>query len=710
MRRILVTSALPYANGPLHIGHLVEYTQTDIWVRHQKMAGNECYYVCADDTHGTPIMLRAQSEGITPEELIARVGAEHAADFAAFGIDFDHFHSTNAPENRARTEEIFQALDAGGHIARRTIRQAYDAKAGMFLPDRYVKGTCPRCKAPDQYGDSCEKCGATYSPSELIDPVSAVSGTTPEERDSEHLFFQLGHFESLLKDWVRSGTVDAGVANKLDEWFSAGLRDWDISRDAPYFGFGIPGAPGKFFYVWLDAPIGYIGSFDALSAKRGVDVAAAHAEFWGAEGARAAGTELYHFIGKDILYFHALFWPAVLNGAGLRTPNGVFVHGFLTVNGQKMSKSRGTFITARQYLDLLPAEPLRFYFASKLTPGLDDIDLSLEDFTSRFNAEVVGKVVNIGSRCAGFLTRSFEGRLAETLPEPGLFAEFVAARPRIQALYEARDYAAAVREVMALADKANQYIDTQKPWLLAKDPARAAEVQTVCTQGLNLFRSLVGFLKPVMPQLAAGAEAFLQAPITRWEHLDTPLLNHAIRTYEALATRLDAKVAAQLVVTPPTAGEPVAAEKAVAGSKKTGEPVVPGGSPTKPAGASQATNASSAAAAEIDLEALMKVELRVAEVLEAAAVDGSDKLLKLRVSLGTSAEGTALERTIFSGIRSAYAPEHLVGRQVVIVANLKPRKMRFGTSEGMVLAAENGEGGIFVLSPDSGAVTGSLIK
>ncbi len=710
MRRILVTSALPYANGPLHIGHLVEYTQTDIWVRHQKMAGNECYYVCADDTHGTPIMLRAQSEGITPEELIARVGAEHAADFAAFGIDFDHFHSTNAPENRARTEEIFQALDAGGHIARRTIRQAYDAKAGMFLPDRYVKGTCPRCKAPDQYGDSCEKCGATYSPSELIDPISAVSGTTPEERDSEHLFFQLGHFETLLKDWVRSGTVDAGVANKLDEWFSAGLRDWDISRDAPYFGFGIPGAPGKFFYVWLDAPIGYIGSFDALSAKRGVDVAAAHAEFWRAEGARAAGTELYHFIGKDILYFHALFWPAVLNGAGLRTPNGVFVHGFLTVNGQKMSKSRGTFITARQYLDLLPAEPLRFYFASKLTPGLDDMDLSLEDFTSRFNAEVVGKVVNIGSRCAGFLTRSFDGRLAETLPEPGLFAEFVAARPRIQALYEARDYAAAVREVMALADKANQYIDTQKPWLLAKDPARAAEVQAVCTQGLNLFRSLVGFLKPVMPQLAAGAEAFLQAPISRWEHLDTPLLNHAIRTYEALATRLDAKTVAQLVVTPPTAGEPVAAAKSAAGNKKSGEPVGVSQPSTKPIDAAPATSSSSAAAAEIDLDALLKVELRVAEVLEASAVEGSDKLLKLRVSLGTSAEGTALERTIFSGIRSAYAPEQLVGRQVVIVANLKPRKMRFGTSEGMVLAAENGEGGIFVLSPDSGAVTGSLIK
>jgi methionyl-tRNA synthetase len=714
MRRILVTSALPYANGPLHLGHLVEYTQTDIWVRHQKLAGNECYYVCADDTHGTPIMLRAQSEGITPEELIARVGAEHAADFAAFGIDFDHFHSTNAPENRARTEQIFQSLDAAGHIARRTIRQAYDAKAGMFLPDRYVKGTCPRCKAADQYGDSCEKCGATYSPSELIDPVSAVSGTTPEERDSEHLFFQLGHFEPLLKEWVRSGTVDSGVANKLDEWFTAGLRDWDISRDAPYFGFGIPGAPGKFFYVWLDAPIGYIGSFDALSAKRGVDVAATHDEFWGAEGARKAGTELYHFIGKDILYFHALFWPAVLNGAGMRTPNGVFVHGFLTVNGQKMSKSRGTFITARQYLDLLPAEPLRFYFASKLTPGLDDMDLSLEDFTSRFNAEVVGKVVNIGSRCAGFLTRSFEGRLAASLPEPALFAEFAAARPRIQALYEARDYAAAVREVMMLADKANQYIDTQKPWLLAKDPARAQEVQAVCTQGLNLFRSLVGFLKPVMPNLAAGAEAFLQAPLSRWEQLDTPLLDHAIRTYEALATRLDSKVVAQLVVTPPTVSEPAAETKPAqskAAQEQTSAPKEGGAKKTGPSSQSASiSTATTSSPEEIDLEALLKVELRVAEVLEASTVEGSDKLLKLRVSLGTHAEGTVIERTIFSGIRSAYAPEQLVGRQVVIVANLKPRKMRFGTSEGMVLAAENGAGGIFVLSPDAGAVTGSLIN
>jgi methionyl-tRNA synthetase len=714
MRRILVTSALPYANGPLHLGHLLEYTQTDLWVRHQKLAGNECYYVCADDTHGTPIMLRAQSEGITPEELIARVGAEHAADFAAFGIDFDHFHSTNAPENRARTEQIFQSLDAAGHIARRTIRQAYDAKAGMFLPDRYVKGTCPRCKAADQYGDSCEKCGATYSPSELIDPVSAVSGTTPEERDSEHLFFQLGHFEPLLKAWVRSGTVDSGVANKLDEWFTAGLRDWDISRDAPYFGFGIPGAPGKFFYVWLDAPIGYIGSFDALSAKRGVDVAATHDEFWGAEGARKAGTELYHFIGKDILYFHALFWPAVLNGASMRTPNGVFVHGFLTVNGQKMSKSRGTFITARQYLDLLPAEPLRFYFASKLTPGLDDMDLSLEDFTSRFNAEVVGKVVNIGSRCAGFLTRSFEGRLAASLPEPALFAEFAAARPRIQALYEARDYAAAVREVMMLADKANQYIDTQKPWLLAKDPARAQEVQAVCTQGLNLFRSLVGFLKPVMPNLAAGAEAFLQAPLSRWEQLDTPLLDHAIRTYEALATRLDSKVVAQLVVTPPTVSEPAAEAKPAqskAAQEQTSAPKEGGAKKAGPSSQSASiSTATTSSPEEIDLEALMKVDLRVAEVLEASTVEGSDKLLKLRVSLGTHAEGTVIERTIFSGIRSAYAPEQLVGRQVVIVANLKPRKMRFGTSEGMVLAAENGAGGIFVLSPDAGAVTGSLIK
>ena len=708
MRRILVTSALPYANGPLHFGHLIEATQTDIWVRHQRLSGHECWYVCADDTHGTPVMLKAQAEGLTPEALIGQIREEHVAALSAFGIGVDHFHSTHTPENRARTEQVFHALDAGGHIARRTIRQAYDATAGMFLPDRYVKGTCPRCKSPDQYGDSCEKCGATYSPSDLIDPISAISGTRPEERDSEHLFFQLAHFESLLRQWVRSGTVDAGVANKLDEWFAAGLRDWDISRDAPYFGFEIPGAPGKYFYVWLDAPIGYIGSFDALSAKRGVAVEAAYREFWDATGAQAAGTELYHFIGKDILYFHALFWPAVLDGAGMRTPNGVFVHGFLTVNGQKMSKSRGTFITARQYLDLLPAEPLRFYFASKLTPGLDDMDLNLEDFTTRFNAEVVGKVVNIGSRCAGFLTRGFAGRLAASLPEPGLFAEFVAARPRIEALYEGRDYAAVVREVMALADKANQYIDTQKPWLLAKDPARAADVQRVCTQGLNLFRWLVGFLKPVMPQLATDAERFLQSPVDRWHELDTPLLNQEIRAYEALATRLDPKVVAQLVM---GGGEATPAATAATGdTKRSSTPARPDKAEKPKAAAAATAGADSTTPAEIDLETLMKVDLRVAEVLEAATVDGSDKLLRLRVSLGAGADGTMQERTIFSGIRSAYAPEQLVGRQVIIVANLKPRKMRFGTSEGMVLAAEDGKDGIFVLSPDAGAATGSLVK
>ncbi len=711
MRRILVTSALPYANGPLHIGHLVEYTQTDIWVRHQRLAGNACTYVCADDTHGTPIMLRAQTEGITPEALIARVGAEHARDFADFGIGFDHFHSTHAPENQHRTEQIFAALEAAGHITRRTIRQAYDAQAGMFLPDRYVKGTCPRCAAPDQYGDSCEKCGATYSPSELLNAVSVVSGTTPEERESEHLFFQLGHFEPLLREWVRSGTVDTSVANKLDEWFNAGLRDWDISRDSPYFGFGIPGAPGKFFYVWLDAPIGYIGSFDALSAKRGVDVASAYAEFWDAAGAAAANTELYHFIGKDILYFHALFWPAVLHGAGLRTPNGVFVHGFLTVNGQKMSKSRGTFITARHYLELLPPEALRFYFASKLTAGLDDLDLSLEDFTSRFNAEVVGKVVNIGSRCAGFLTRSFDGRLAAALPEPALYAEFVAGRAQITALYESRDYAAALREVMLLADKANQYIDTQKPWLLAKDPARTADVQAVCSQGINLFRVLVGLLKPVMPQMAAAAESFLQAPVTYWSDLDAPLLDHTLRPYEPLATRLDPKVVALLVVTPTADAAPssTGASSPTAATPASTTPT-PAAAPVKAPVSTPAAARELPSAATIDIEALLKVELRVAKVLEASWVEGSDKLLKLRVSLGVAADGTADERTIFSGIRAAYAPEQLVDRQVVIVANLKPRKMRFGMSEGMVLAAEDGQGGIYVLSPDVGAITGSLIK
>ncbi len=666
-RKILVTSALPYANGPTHLGGMTEMVQTDIWVRFQRMRGHHCIYVCADDTHGTPIMLQARSEGISPEELIERVGAERRRSFAAFHISFDNYYTTHSPENRHYTELVFKALDAAGHIARRKVTQAYDEQAGMFLPDRYVKGTCPRCGTADQYGDSCEACGATYSPSDLKDPVSVLSGTRPVERESEHLFFRLGDFEPMLRQWTRSGTLHEAVANKLDEWFEAGLRDWDVSRDAPYFGFEIPGAPGKYFYVWLDAPIGYMASFANLCARTGLDFD----EYWRPGG----DTELHHFIGKDILYFHSLFWPATLEGAGFRKPTGVYVHGFLTVNGQKMSKSRGTFITAGRYLEHLPPEYFRYFIAAKIGPGVDDIDMNLEEFATRVNAEIVGKLVNIASRCAPFISRGHGGRLAPALPEPGLYAEFVAASDRIAALYEAREYSSAVREIMALADRANQYIDQRKPWLLAKDPERAAEVQAVATQALNLFRVLMTWLKPVLPEMAARAEAFLGTGEAGWDSVARPLLGSAIQPYEPLATRVDAKQVGALVESPAPAAPAVA-------------PAGPG-----------------VQVAPVTIEDFARLDLRIARILAAEAVEGADKLLKLTLDAG---EGT---RTVFAGIRQAYDdPSVLLGRHVVLLANLKPRKMRFGVSEGMVLAAGPGGADIFLVSPDDGAAPGMQVK
>jgi len=666
-RKILVTSALPYANGPTHLGHVTETVQTDIWVRFQRMRGHDCLYVCADDTHGTPIMLAARAEGISPEQLIARVGAERRQSFAGFLIRFDNYYTTHSPENRHYTELVFKALDAAGHIARRKVTQAYDEQAGMFLPDRYVKGTCPRCGTADQYGDSCESCGATYSPNDLKDPVSVLSGTRPVERESEHLFFRLGDFEPMLREWTRSGALHEAVANKLDEWFEAGLKDWDVSRDAPYFGFEIPGAPGKYFYVWLDAPIGYMASFANLCARTGLDFDA----YWHPGG----GTELHHFIGKDILYFHSLFWPATLDGAGFRKPDGVYVHGFLTINGQKMSKSRGTFITAARYLEHLPAEYFRYFIAAKLGPGVDDIDMNLEEFTTRINAEVVGKLVNIASRCAAFITRGHEGRLADALPEPQLYQSFLAEGERIAALYEAREYASAVREIMALADRANQYIDQRKPWVLAKDPARAAEVQSVATQGLNLFRLLMTWLKPVLPDMAQRAEQFLGTAEGDWGSVAEPLLGSTIRPYEPLATRLDVKEVNKLVATEPPARQDAAR---------------PAPAPAGPE--------------EISIEDFAKLDLRVARVVSAEAVEGADKLVKLVVETGDST------RTVFAGIRQAYEPASLVGRQVVLLANLKPRKMRFGVSEGMVLAAGPGGSDIFLVSPDDGAAPGMQVK
>jgi methionyl-tRNA synthetase len=670
-RRILVTSALPYANGPTHLGHMTEVVQCDIWVRAMRLSGHECIYVCADDTHGTPIMLKAEAEGVTPEELIRRVGAERRADFAAFGIGFDNYYTTHSEENRRLTVRMYEALAKAGHITRRTVRQAYDEKAGLFLPDRYVKGTCPRCGTPDQYGDSCENCGATYSPSDLIDAVSVVSGTRPVERESEHIFFRLGDFERMLRAWTRSGSLQPAVANKLDEWFEAGLRDWDVSRDAPYFGFEIPDAPGKYFYVWLDAPVGYMASFANYCTRAGLDFE----DWWKPD----SPMELHHFIGKDILYFHSLFWPATLEGAGFRKPTAVHAHGFLTVNGEKMSKSRGTFVTARRYLDHLPPEYFRYFLAAKLGPGLDDIDMNFGEFATRINADLVGKLVNIASRCASFIHRGHGGRLAAELPDPALYREFTDAGAGIMEAWETLEYAAAVREIMALADRANLYIDRHKPWLAAKDPARAGEVQGICTQGINLFRALMAYLKPVMPLTAERAEAFLAAPVRHWRDVEKPLLGSAINEYQPLATRLDAASVQNLVETPMPPTEPAA--------------------PAAPATAGVAASSP----AQITPEDFAKMDLRIARVEAADFVEGADRLLKLSVDLGGE------RRTVFAGIRGAYEPAALVGRHIVVVANLKPKKMRFGTSEGMALAASDDQG-LFLLAPDAGARAGMKVS
>ena len=683
-RQILVTSALPYANGPLHLGHVIEAVQTDVWVRFQRMRGHECLYVCAEDTHGTPVMIKAQSEGVTPEQLIARVAAEHRADYQGFLIGHDHFHSTHTVENRHFVDLMYTRLRDAGHISRRAVRQAFDEKAGMFLPDRYVRGTCPRCKAADQYGDSCEACGATYTPADLVDPVSTVSGTRPVWRESDHLFFQLGHFEPMLREWVASGSLQEAVRAKLAEWFEAGLQDWDISRDAPYFGFEVPDAPGKYFYVWFDAPIGYLGSLKAYCDARGLPT-----DRWLAPG---SPTEMYHFIGKDISYFHTLFWPAVLHGAGFRRPTAVFVHGFLTIDGQKMSKSRGTFITARRYLERLPADPLRYYFAAKLGPGIDDIDLALDDFIARVNSDLVGKLVNIASRCAGFVARG-GGRLADALPDPALHDEFVGAAERIAGLYESRDYAQAMREIMSLADRANQYVDSHKPWALAKDPQRAADVLGVATQGINLFRVLMVYLAPVLPGIACKAAGFLGTPLSSWAEVATPLLGTALAPYEPLVTRVDPKVVASLV-------EPAAAPA----SAVTPQVMTPAAAPGTPT-SSGAAAADGAAPAHISIDDFARIDLRVARVVDAATVDGSDKLLRLTLDVGPLGQ-----RTVFSGIRKAYGPEQLVGRDVLLVANLAPRKMRFGTSEGMVLCAGDDAGGLQLLSPDPGAQPGSQVR
>jgi methionyl-tRNA synthetase len=678
-RRILVSSALFYANGPLHLGHILETVQTDIWVRFQKLRGHACYYVCADDTHGTPIMLKAQSEGITPEQLIERVKIEHQRDLADMLIGMDNFGSTDAAENKTLCDRMYLTQRQAGYIERRSVRQAYDDTAKMFLPDRYVKGICPVCGTADQYGDSCENCGSTYTPADLKNPISVVSGTAPVWRESEHYFFKLSAFEQALHAWVRSGAVQESVVRKLDEWFLQGLRDWDISRDAPYFGFEIPDAPGKYFYVWFDAPIGYLASFTQLCARTGLKFD----DFLDVD----SSAELHHFIGKDILYFHTLFWPAVLQASAMRRPTAVHAHGFLTINGQKMSKSRGTFITARRYLDHLSPEYLRYYFAAKLGPGIDDIDMNLDEFTTRLNSEIVGKLVNIASRCAGFITKTSGGRLAHSLADGELYAAFVADGDAIAEAYESRDTASAIREIMALADRANQFVDLRKPWMLAKDPRNSDEVQSVCTQGLNLFRVLMIYLQPVLPEMAAKARRFFQEPAWTWAHAATPLLATAIVPYEPLAVRLDPKVVSRLVE--PEAATPPPPSAALGGAADT------------------ATIAAAAAVEGnlISIDDFLRVDLRVAKVLRAELVPGADKLLKLQLDVGELGS-----REILAGIRAAYDPASLAGRLIVVVANLEPRKMRFGTSEGMMLAAGPGGKDIFVLSPDSGAAPGMRIK
>jgi len=673
-RRILVTSALPYANGSIHLGHLVEYIQTDIWVRFQKLRGHECWYVCADDTHGTPIMLRAEKEGVTPEQLITRMHGEHVRDFADFGVAFDNYYSTHSPENRELAETIYKRLRDANHIARRVIQQAYDPVKQMFLPDRFIKGECPKCGAKDQYGDSCEVCGATYSPTELKNAVSAISGATPVARESEHYFFKLGDFENTLRQYLFPDITDTRhvqpeVANKLDEWFAAGLQDWDISRDAPYFGFEIPDAPGKYFYVWLDAPIGYMASFRNLCAGKKLSFD----DFWGKD----SKAELYHFIGKDILYFHALFWPAMLSGAGYRLPTAINAHGFLTVNGQKMSKSRGTFINARAWLNHLNPEYLRYYFAAKLGARLEDIDLNLEDFTARINSDIVGKYVNIAARSASFIEKIFDGKLATACDRPELVKTLQSASEVIANHYELREFGEAIREIMLLADKANAYVDEMKPWVLAKDSAQKDLLHRVCSTNLNLFRLLTIYLKPVLPKLAIEAEKFLNVSPFTWNDSSTLLLSHSVNRYQHLAARVDPKHVEALLTE---------SKESLSMTETTTDTI----EPIKP---------------EISIDDFGKVDLRIAKIVSADLVEGADKLLRLTVDLG---EGKT--RNIFAGIRSAYDPKTLEGRLTVVVANLAPRKMKFGLSEGMVLAAGPGGKDLFILSPDSGALPGMRVK
>ncbi|MFT5720801.1 MAG: methionyl-tRNA synthetase [Motiliproteus sp.] len=676
-RKILVTSALPYANGSIHLGHLLEYIQTDIWVRFQKSRGELCTYVCADDAHGTAIMLKAEQQGITPEQLIAQVSAEHQADFAAFAVGFDNYHSTHSVENRELSSLIYTRCKDAGHISSRTITQAYDPEKNIFLADRFITGTCPRCKTDDQYGDNCEACGATYGASELINPRSAISGATPVDKESVHFFFKLPDFTEMLQDWTRSGALQEEITNKLAEWLDGGLHEWDISRDAPYFGFEIPGEPGKYFYVWLDAPIGYMASFKNLCDNTpGLEFD----DYWNSD----SDAELYHFIGKDIINFHALFWPAMLSCADFRIPTAVHAHGFLTVNGKKMSKSRGTFIKARTYLDHLDPEYLRYYFAAKLNNRVEDLDLNLDDFILRVNSDLIGKVVNIASRSAGFITKKHDGLLSATCAEPELVRSFIATGAEIASLYENREFSKAIKTIMNLADQANEYIHHQEPWALAKQEGKEQQVQDVCSVGINLFRILMVYLKPVLPQMCAKAERFLNNDLN-WSALEQILENHKINTFKPLMTRveqdkIDAMTAdsRQLTASEPT---PAALEEVQAANPLSDDPIAP----------------------QIDFSDFAKLDLRIVRIAKAEHVEGAKKLLRLTLDLGGES------RNVFAGIKSAYTPEQLQGKLTVMVANLAPRKMKFGLSEGMVLAAGPGGDELWILEPHEGAQPGMRV-
>jgi methionyl-tRNA synthetase len=684
IRKILVTSALPYANGSIHLGHLLEHIQTDIWTRFQRMRGHSCYSVCADDAHGTPVMLKAQQLGITPEQMVAQTRDEHHQDLIDFGVNYDNYHVTHSDENKELCELVYNRLNDAGFISQRVISQLYDPEKQMFLPDRFVQGTCPKCGAEDQNGDSCDVCSATYDPTELKNPRSVVSGAEPVLRDSEHYFFDLPQFQDMLQDWLQSGAVQPEIANKLKEWFEEGMHQWDISRDAPYFGFEIPNAPGKFFYVWVDAPVGYMASFKNLCDKtKGLNFD----EYWDKD----SDAELYHFIGKDITYFHCLFWPAMLEGAGFRKPTAVNVHGFVTVNGAKMSKSKGTFIKGRTYLDHLNPEYLRYYFASKLSDAVSDIDLNFEDFAQKVNSDLVGKVVNIASRCASFITKRFDGKLSNNVLEPELVAEFHQAQASIAQAFEKRQYHKAVREIMALADKANQFIDTNAPWVTIKDETKQQFTHDVCSLGINLFRILVVYLKPVVPTLAAQSETFLNDELT-WDSSQSVLTDHPINKFKALMQRVDMdKVNAM-----------------IEDSKENLEVIDQQGTQQNGQQATQLDSnnplAKDPIADMISFEDFAKIDLRIARITKAEHVEKADKLLRLELDLGGET------RQVFAGIKSAYQPEDLEGKLTVMVANLAPRKMRFGMSEGMVLAAGPGGEDIWILNPDDGAQPGMKVK